>query len=565
MNVLTTQGYKPIEDIVSSDDLIAYDLYTGNKIINHLNYKQKWQEYDFDGTGSIIYDEWDGNNNQTKTNIIIPNISWQFYKINNTWTLYGLESIWVNNYQVVHVSQLKIGDIIYDENDNDIIITDIQPVTSSNWWRVSISGDHSYIADGLTLHNPSRYWIGGGSSTNYNATANTNWSATSGGTVTASVPTASDDIFFDGSGSRAQDNCNLNVNSSVLSATFTNNYSGSFTASATYTLNGNFTCNPNNVFSNPAGNRFAFQTTASIATNGKTIPFGLQLNSSCFVTVSGSDLVIINNAFTGSTQGFVVAFGAAAGSINKFSNEKILVPGFGLGSTTTPRLTGNIDIYIIGGTIGGNNTGAGHQPPIFLSASLSPITISKLIFNQITYVAGPIVSASSQLIISNTGCILNTPGITYTNVNNTTNNPATLFLSSSLTASNISLTGNVNTAFTGSGGFITDTLTYYSTSATTKTLTLQAGNTYIVTGSLNIGVLESANFPNIVTSGSGGGGLARPKLILQQGATCQAAANFIQIDASGGRTINTFSGSLTNTTNIRSFTDYPTTAFSRIT
>ncbi len=49
-----------------------------------------------------------------------------------------------------------------------------------------------------------RYWVSGGSSTNWAATGSTNWSATSGGANNASVPGSSDDVFFDGnSGSGA--------------------------------------------------------------------------------------------------------------------------------------------------------------------------------------------------------------------------------------------------------------------------------------------------------------------------------------------------------------------------
>jgi hypothetical protein len=43
-----------------------------------------------------------------------------------------------------------------------------------------------------------RYWVGGGSSANWNATSPTNWSATSGGSNDASVPTSADDVFLDG-------------------------------------------------------------------------------------------------------------------------------------------------------------------------------------------------------------------------------------------------------------------------------------------------------------------------------------------------------------------------------
>src|SRR5688572_8276741 len=42
-----------------------------------------------------------------------------------------------------------------------------------------------------------RYWVGGGSSTNWSATAPTNWSIVSGGPNNASIPTISDDAIFD--------------------------------------------------------------------------------------------------------------------------------------------------------------------------------------------------------------------------------------------------------------------------------------------------------------------------------------------------------------------------------
>lgn len=42
-----------------------------------------------------------------------------------------------------------------------------------------------------------RYWVGGGSSTNWSATGNTNWSASSGGANNASVPATGDNVFFD--------------------------------------------------------------------------------------------------------------------------------------------------------------------------------------------------------------------------------------------------------------------------------------------------------------------------------------------------------------------------------
>ena len=58
----------------------------------------------------------------------------------------------------------------------------------------------------------SRYWVGGGSSTNWSATGNTNWAATSGGANNQSVPTTTDDVFFD---------ANSGSGASVISANIT--------------------------------------------------------------------------------------------------------------------------------------------------------------------------------------------------------------------------------------------------------------------------------------------------------------------------------------------------------
>src|SRR3989344_5415875 len=58
----------------------------------------------------------------------------------------------------------------------------------------------------------SRYWVGSGASTNWNATGNTNWSLTSGGANNETVPGSADDVFFD---------ANSGVGDSVISAAIT--------------------------------------------------------------------------------------------------------------------------------------------------------------------------------------------------------------------------------------------------------------------------------------------------------------------------------------------------------
>jgi hypothetical protein len=81
-----------------------------------------------------------------------------------------------------------------------------------------------------------RFWVGGGSSTNWSATANTNWATTSGGANNASVPGTTDVAVFD---------ANSGSGTSVISASTaiqgldTTNYGGTIqhNSSVTLTLN----------------------------------------------------------------------------------------------------------------------------------------------------------------------------------------------------------------------------------------------------------------------------------------------------------------------------------------
>jgi hypothetical protein len=65
----------------------------------------------------------------------------------------------------------------------------------------------------ITQHAFYRYWIRNGSNKNWNTTSN--WSATSGGSGGASVPSASDDVFFDNGGT-GQLILDMNISIKVL-------------------------------------------------------------------------------------------------------------------------------------------------------------------------------------------------------------------------------------------------------------------------------------------------------------------------------------------------------------
>jgi len=66
-----------------------------------------------------------------------------------------------------------------------------------------------------------RYFVGGGSSTNWDAVTPTNWSATDGGANNASVPTAGDDVFL-----KSAANCVVNTSVSGLNSFDMTGYTG---------------------------------------------------------------------------------------------------------------------------------------------------------------------------------------------------------------------------------------------------------------------------------------------------------------------------------------------------
>jgi len=82
-----------------------------------------------------------------------------------------------------------------------------------------------------------RYWVGGGSSTNWAATGNTNWSATSGGANNASVPGVGDVAIFDGNSGTGNSVISANITVQGVDCTGgTGNYAGTITHNTSVTL-----------------------------------------------------------------------------------------------------------------------------------------------------------------------------------------------------------------------------------------------------------------------------------------------------------------------------------------
>jgi len=293
MNILTPSGYKDVLELEIDDEVVAFDVITGlpftnlfkgvevvttntysrsvvwiNPILINGTIKlEKHESINCNGfavlasdvvVGDIII--YDGNSIEVTTiidvdpeNTIIPDVLTS-YIINGSIVLCKYQSIWTDNDIVVKPSMLQVGDTIYDDADQPITITSITTSTLSSWYRLTISGDHSYIADGITLHNASRYWRGGAGT--WNAVNTANWSSTSGGIGGSSVPTSADDVTFD-----SLSNATAYAVTFSASTTICNNISISGPASGNLTITN--TSNNLQIFGN-----FSIAATGVVVTNG---------------------------------------------------------------------------------------------------------------------------------------------------------------------------------------------------------------------------------------------------------------------------------------------------------
>jgi hypothetical protein len=282
MNILTPSGYKNIMSCSIGDEVVAYDINDGHIIYNTIE--------------SI--EEWNSDNDSE--------FSSSFYLVNDTYTMYKWQSVWADG-NVTHVNQLKVGDIIYDDENQDIIITRIIPTLPQTvWYRLEISGDHSYIADGITLHNASRFWVGGTGT--WDASSTNNWSATTGGGNGASIPGVADTATYDGNSGTGT--VTLNTDVTVVTITIAN---------TTNVMTFDFATNNNSfTLSGTTGFIYSGGTTAN-----RTINFGF-------------------NTFTFTGAGTLFN-SAAIGGGNDLSNVTMVIT-----NTTNTNLTINHP----GGTIG---------------------------------------------------------------------------------------------------------------------------------------------------------------------------------------------------------------------
>lgn len=239
--ILTPTGYRDIASCVVGDDVSAFDITTGAPVVNQIETLQ-W----------IDAAEWARWWEIEET---VP--PFRFIRINGQWTLNSEQSIWRNGDNVCHARDLVVGDIVYDDADRPVTISSLEEVTADGWWRFDISGDHSYIVDGLTLHNASRFWVGGTGT--WDASTTTPWASSSGGAGGNSVPGSADTVTLDGNSGGGTVTVNFGGTVTITSLTM-----GAFTGTFDNSVNNN-----NFTFSGSASTPFNCSGTAT-----RTVKFG---------------------------------------------------------------------------------------------------------------------------------------------------------------------------------------------------------------------------------------------------------------------------------------------------
>lgn len=374
-----------------------------------------------------------------------------------------------------------------------------------------------------------RFWVGGGSSANWNATAPTNWAATSGGAGDQSVPGASDDVIFDGAGT-GNSPSTISATITVLSFTVTSGYTNTITHNAVLTVAGNVTLNTSYTIAGTSA--LTISATSTITSGGKTWPNGVTFSgTSTTKTLVGN--LVISGALT---------ISSTSQTINWTTNEMLSCNGL---TMTQGLLSGTAKIILTGGTW----SGAG---AVLNDLDIAGnVTVSgSVAFNTktLTYVSGTVTTTGSTLTIAASPTI-DTDGITWNNV--TTVGSITITLNSLLTIGGIltQSTTNASLTFSGSSGFTIGTVTVPNAFAITWTFV--NGVTYTITNAFNA-FTSRIGATVLFTSDHASN---RAILTLQVGATNNVLGNFTRIDASAGRTIYTFNGVVTDSLNVVSFGD----------
>lgn len=388
------------------------------------------------------------------------------------------------------------------------------------------------IFSSLSAFSGKRYWIGGGTTTGWNASPTTNWSATSGGTTRVAAPTTTDSVYFDGAGTNGNSNSVANANFPIKLLIISAGYTSTLTLSGYVSVNGDITLH--NGFTLSGAVALQSSGAGTITTGGKSL---VNFN---FVTNAGTRVLNGNMTVTG-----VIQFGVNNLVLNATTNETLTINGT---MTVGGVVSGTVKVIKTGGQwTGGTSTVFGLnmdiQGNITLSNSSGGVCYGGT--GTLTYVSGTVTQqAGASLSLMGTPT-LDIDGMTWNSILLNTSN-CTITLAATLTATTITIQGqsSATNTFSGSYGFITDNLIIDNYAA--LVLTLVNGVTYEVIYDFECYKSRVGSIVHITSDHASNKAILK----IDTGAFSNVLASFTRIDASSGRTISTFNGTITDCLNI---------------
>jgi len=333
-------------------------------------------------------------------------------------------------------------------------------------------------------------------------------------------------------------------------------------------INNNVTINPSTTVILGANQFFAVGTLTYTAGAGSvTTGIGtLSINANC--TLNTNVMVWNNITLSATNQTFTLGSDLNVGGLLTLS------------PSTAMAFVGAYNINVLGGlTVSGVSTAviSGASTPIIIKGGTWNHVLATYINNNVTinptttvtlganifYAVGTLTYSSSgggsfvptgNTLTCNNSVTFNTSGITFNNV--TINGASTVTLSSAFSCNTLQL-NNYAVTFAGGYGFSVGSLVGSGISG--KTITLVSSNTYSISTAFTFNTGTSAAH-NVFKSSTGG---VKAILTLQNGASQDLSfVDFTDIDASLGKTLCTYKGTIATSDNIRLLpTDFITVSY----
>ncbi len=347
------------------------------------------------------------------------------YSINGGVVVFPLgQLVWVSPpgkaaWRVVHAQAIQVGDEIATDTNDSILVASVDPVEIDGWWRLEVSGDHSYMADGFQVHNASLFFCADQDHNTHVASGRTNWSSTSGAKDNAAEPTSAATAILD---SNSGGTCT--VNAGLACAGFdTTGGTGTYTSTLDHSANvitfglssttAVIRLNSSMTYTNGGGWTKAgglTSYTVNVTTAGKTLAI-LTLSgatgaaSGCVFTLQ-DDCAVTTISTAGAFRGGTLALNGHTFACDKL-NLAVTTPTIDWGSSATSKLvlTG-VGAILSAGTITQSNIVAGAEIQVTNATSTSETIAFGTSFSQsnlkLTYASGAdnlIITATTALTL----------------------------------------------------------------------------------------------------------------------------------------------------------------------